>query len=675
MRERNFINSFIKLNLDLFKKLSPVKLVRNPIMLIVELIAFYISYYFINEYINGNDYKLSLQLAIWLWITILISVIAESIAEKSAKAKSDFFSKIKTETFAKKLEVPEKSSSFKKIHSSELKMGDYILIEAGELIARDGEIVEGIAMINESAITGESAAVLREAGGDRSAVTAGTEVLTDWIIVKVTVKEGESFLDQMISLIDGSKRQKTPNEISLSIILISLTIVFIIVTFSVAIFASKLGIKIPIIYLLALIVALIPTTISSLMSAIGIAGAAKLLKINVIVKSARAIEAAGDINTLLLDKTGTITIGNRIGYEFYKFLNIDEKDFIEAIYLSSIEDETPEGRSIVKLFKEKYNVNDIIKPQNYNFINFTAETRISGINYGDVEIRKGAADAIINYIGNVRKTKLIEIRTKVESIAKLGGTPLLVTKNKQVLGVIYLKDIIKSEIKERLNILKSLGVKTIMVTGDNFFTASSIALEVGVDDFLAETTPEKKLEFIKKEQEEGRLVAMCGDGSNDAPALAQADVAIAMNTGTQAAREASNIIDLDNDPTKLLDIIKIGKQILIKRGILTTFSLANDIAKYFAILPAIFIKDFPEFNTLNILNLASAESAILSSIIFNSLIIPALIPFALRDFKYNFKSPKKLLLKNLVIYGVSGLVVPFVGIKIIDSIIVTIGLI
>ena len=653
-------------------KLNPVTLMRNPVMFVVEISSLLATVLAIREvWLGGPDGAILIQIAAWLWFTVLFANFAEAIAESRGKARADSLRATQQETKAKLLRN-QTTRDYDVVVSIELTTDDIVLVEAGDLIPADGEVLEGIASVDESAITGESAPVIRESGGDRSAVTGGTKVVSDWLKVRVMVRPGESFLDRMIQMVEGARRQKTPNEIALTILLTGMTIVFLIVVVTLQPFAIYSGADVSTAFLIALLVTLIPTTIGGLLSAIGIAGMDRLVKANVIAKAGRAVEACGDVDTLLLDKTGTITFGNRMADGFHPLPGVEERTLVEAAALSSLADETPEGKSIVDLARRSYGyVGD--EKLCFRFIPFTAETRMSGADlHTGSEVRKGASDAILRYADTMDRDALTRI---VQAIARSGGTPLVVAMDKRVLGVIHLKDIIKPGIRDRFGELRRMGIRTVMITGDNPLTAAAIAAEAGVDDFLAEATPEKKLELIRKYQSEGRLVAMCGDGSNDAPALAQADVGVAMNDGTQAAREASNLIDLDSDPTKLLEVVRVGKQLLISRGALTTFSIANDVAKYFAIIPALFVPVYPGLNALNIMGLSSPQSAILSAVIFNALIIIALIPLALRGVQYSAASAQELLTRNLLIYGLGGLIVPFIGIKLIDLTVSAIGLV
>ncbi|UYZ09951.1 potassium-transporting ATPase subunit KdpB [Agrobacterium salinitolerans] len=671
-----------------FKKLNPRTLARNPVMFVVATVSVLTTVLFIRDFIMGGDnLGFSFQINLWLWFTVLFANFAEAVAEGRGKAQADSLRRTRTETQAKLLTGDDRSQ-YKMVAGAGLKVNDVVLVEAGDIIPSDGEVIEGVASVNEAAITGESAPVIRESGGDRSAVTGGTQVLSDWIRVRITAAAGSTFLDRMISLVEGAERQKTPNEIALNILLAGMTLIFVLATATIPSFASYAGGSIPIIVLVALFVTLIPTTIGALLSAIGIAGMDRLVRFNVLAMSGRAVEAAGDVDTLLLDKTGTITLGNRQATEFRPVAGVSEQELADAAQLASLADETPEGRSIVVLAKEKYGIRarDMQK-LHANFVPFTAQTRMSGVDFEGSSIRKGAVDAVLAYVnggasqqGNAAVAVKTEtdaargIRTIAEEIAKTGGTPLAVVRDGKLLGVVQLKDIVKGGIRERFAELRRMGIRTVMITGDNPMTAAAIAAEAGVDDFLAQATPENKLELIREEQAKGKLVAMCGDGTNDAPALAQADVGVAMNTGTVAAREAGNMVDLDSDPTKLIEIVEIGKQLLMTRGALTTFSIANDIAKYFAIIPAMFLALYPQLGVLNVMELSTPQSAILSAIIFNALIIIALIPLSLKGVKYRPIGAGALLSRNLVIYGFGGIIVPFIGIKAIDLTITALGL-
>ncbi|HEX2518661.1 MAG TPA: potassium-transporting ATPase subunit KdpB, partial [Castellaniella sp.] len=621
-----------------------------------------------------------LAIALWLWFTVVFANFAEAMAEGRGKAQADTLRRARRDVPAKKLSQPHYGAAFTSVSAAALRQGDVVVVEAGEFIPSDGEVIEGIASVNESAITGESAPVIRESGGDRSAVTGGTQVLSDWLVVRITANPGETFLDRMIAMVEGAKRQKTPNEIALNILLAALTIIFLLATVTLLPFslysvqAAGQGAPVTVTVLVALLVCLIPTTIGGLLSAIGIAGMDRMIQANVIAMSGRAVEAAGDVDVLLLDKTGTITLGNRQATAFIPAEGVRIEALADAAQLASLADETPEGRSIVVLAKERYGLRERdIHRLGATFLPFTAQTRMSGVNLNGRQIRKGAAEAIERHVRQLGTQFPASVRATVETIARQGGTPLVVVDDAQVLGVIQLKDIVKGGIKERFIELRRMGIKTVMITGDNPATAAAIAAEAGVDDFLAEATPEAKLTLIREYQAGGRLVAMTGDGTNDAPALAQADVAVAMNTGTQAAKEAGNMVDLDSNPTKLIEVVEIGKQLLITRGALTTFSLANDIAKYFAIIPAAFATTYPALNTLNIMRLATPQSAILSAVIFNALIIICLIPLALRGVRYRAIGAATLLRRNLLIYGLGGVIVPFVGIKLIDLVLVLLG--
>lgn len=658
---------------DSFKKLNPRRMAKNPVMLVVEIGAVLVTIQMFRGILGmtgSSNFLFEIQITLWLWFTVLFANFAEAMAEGRGKAQADTLRKAKTETTANLL---KENGEIEIVSASQLRRDDVVIVSAGEFIPGDGEIIEGVASVDESAITGESAPVIRESGGDRSAVTGGTRVLSDQIKIRITANAGETFLDKMISLVEGAERKKTPNEIALNILLSGLTIIFLLAVVTLQPFAIYSNAKQTIFVLVSLLVCLIPTTIGGLLSAIGIAGMDRLVQHNVLAMSGRAVEAAGDVNTLLLDKTGTITYGNRQAAEFIPLPNINEKQLAEAAQLSSLADETPEGRSIVALANQKFGLTTPTL-QTPEFIPFTAQTRMSGVNFNGTQIRKGAVDAIEKYVASSGNQSPKELREIVEKIAKQGGTPLVVANNQKPLGVIYLKDVVKTGMKERFDQLRAMGIKTVMITGDNPLTAASIAKEAGVDDFLAEATPEDKMKLIKSEQSQGKLVAMTGDGTNDAPALAQADVGVAMNTGTQAAKEAGNMVDLDSNPTKLIEIVEIGKQLLMTRGALTTFSIANDVAKYFAIIPAMFLVTFPELQSLNIMGLKSPESAILSAVIFNAIIIILLIPLALRGVKYIPMAASALLQRNLLIYGFGGLIVPFLGIKIIDSIITFLGL-
>ncbi len=656
---------------DAFVKLNPRKMMGNPVMFVVEIGSVITTALLLK---GAAGFKFNLQITLWLWFTVLFANFAEAMAEGRGKAQADTLRKARSETMANR--ILGKEQQVEQIPSSKLKAGDLVVVSAGEFIPSDGEIIEGVASVDESAITGESAPVIREAGGDRSAVTGGTRVLSDRIKVKITSNPGETFLDRMIALVEGAERQKTPNEIALNILLAGLTIIFLLAVVTLQPFAIYSGSPQTVFVLVSLLVCLIPTTIGGLLSAIGIAGMDRLVQHNVLAMSGRAVEASGDVNTLLLDKTGTITLGNRQASRFVPAPGVTEQELADAAQLSSLPDETPEGRSIVVLAKERYGLRGReLSQHECKFVPFSAQTRMSGLDLNGFEIRKGATDAIANYVAQSGHRLPDEVRMVVEEISRSGGTPLVVAeKSRGALGVIELKDVVKGGMKERFDQLRAIGIRTVMITGDNPLTAAAIAREAGVDDFLAQATPQDKMDLIKKEQADGKLVAMTGDGTNDAPALAQADVGVAMNTGTQAAKEAGNMVDLDSNPTKLIEIVQIGKQLLMTRGALTTFSIANDVAKYFAIIPAMFAGTFPVLNALNIMHLQTPQSAILSAVIFNALIIIALIPLALRGVKYRPMAAAALLRNNLWIYGAGGIVVPFIGIKIIDILITHMGL-
>lgn len=658
-----------------FRKLDPRSLIKNPVMFVVAVVSALTTVLLVKDVITGSgQLGFSFQIVIWLWFTVLFANFAEAVAEGRGKAQADALRRTRTETQAKLITGGDKA--YRMVPGHSLKVGDVVLVEAGDIIPSDGEVIEGVASVNEAAITGESAPVIRESGGDRSAVTGGTEVLSDWIRVRITAAAGSTFIDRMIALVEGAERQKTPNEIALNILLAGMTLIFVLATVTIPSFASYAGGSIPIVVLVALFVTLIPTTIGALLSAIGIAGMDRLVRFNVLAMSGRAVEAAGDVDTLLLDKTGTITLGNRQATAFHPVQGVTAETLADAAQLASLADETPEGRSIVVLAKEKYALRGReMERLHATFIPFTAQTRMSGVDYDGLSIRKGAVDAILAQAEPTAAAALREARSIADGIAKTGGTPLAVMRNGQVLGVIELKDIVKGGIRERFAELRRMGIRTVMITGDNPMTAAAIAAEAGVDDFLAQATPEDKLNLIRAEQAKGKLVAMCGDGTNDAPALAQSDVGVAMNTGTVAAREAGNMVDLDSDPTKLIEIVEIGKQLLMTRGALTTFSIANDVAKYFAIIPAMFLAFYPQLGALNVMGLATPESAILSAIIFNALIIVALIPLALKGVRYRPVGAGALLTRNLLIYGLGGIIVPFVGIKAIDLAVTALGLV
>ena len=677
---------------DSFRKLHPRTMAKNPVMFVVEVGSVLTTLRLVYDATMGSGgLGFELQITLWLWVTVLFANFAEAMAEGRGKAQADTLRRAKTETVASR-ERP--NGTYEVVPAPELRKGDIVRVTAGEVIPADGDIIEGVASVDESAITGESAPVIRESGGDRSAVTGGTKVLSDWIRIQVTANPGETFLDRMIALVEGAERQKTPNEIALNILLAGLTIVFLIAVVTLQPFAIYSGAPQSVFVLVSLLVCLIPTTIGGLLSAIGIAGMDRLVQHNVLAMSGRAVEAAGDVHTLLLDKTGTITLGNRQATEFVPLPGISDATVADAAQLASLPDETPEGRSIVVLAKEKYGLRGReLSPQHATFVPFTAQTRMSGVDLhvqrgalvmagsaqaaddGAIrEIRKGAAESIEKWIVSRGGTVPPELAGIVSRIARAGGTPLVVAEGTHALGVIHLKDIVKGGIRERFAHLRAMGIKTVMITGDNPLTAAAIAAEAGVDDFLAQATPEDKMALIKREQADGKLVAMTGDGTNDSPALAQADVGVAMNTGTQAAKEAGNMVDLDSNPTKLIEIVEIGKQLLITRGALTTFSIANDVAKYFAIIPAMFLATFPMLGALNIMGLRTPQSAILSAVIFNALVIVALVPLALRGIRYRPEGAAALLRRNLLIYGIGGVIIPFIGIKAIDVVITALGL-
>jgi potassium-transporting ATPase ATP-binding subunit len=680
-----------------FRKLDPRTLCRNPVMFVVEIVTLLVTILYLRDLLTGvtggENLKFTFQIIVWLWITLLFANFAEAVAEGRGKAQAATLRKARTDTRAKRLIDSNGRSGMRDVvegvSAVDLQIGDVVLVEASDLIPSDGDVIEGIASIDESAITGESAPVIRESGGDRSAVTGGTRVLSDWIKVRITAAHGSTFLDRMIALVEGAERQKTPNEIALNILLAGLTLIFVFAVATIPSFANYAGGRVSVVVLVALFVTLIPTTIGALLSAIGIAGMDRLVRFNVLAMSGRAVEAAGDVDTLLLDKTGTITLGNRQAAEFMPLPSVSEKELADAAQLASLSDETPEGRSIVVLAKEKYGIRGRdMSELHAKFIPFSAYTRLSGIDTETSVIRKGAVDAILTFVRStaaapaqtadgtvtamrpsVSDATVHALNLSADKVAKSGGTPLAVAKDGHLLGIIHLKDIIKGGIKERFGELRQMGIRTVMITGDNPLTAAAIAAEAGVDDFLAQATPEAKLKLIRNEQAQGKLVAMCGDGTNDAPALAQADVGVAMNTGTMAAREAGNMVDLDSDPTKLIEIVEIGKQLLMTRGALTTFSIANDVAKYFAIIPAAFVVFYPQLQSLNIMHLATPQSAILSAIIFNALIIVALIPLSLRGVAYKPVGAASILRRNLLVYGLGGIIVPFIGIKLIDLVV------
>ncbi|WP_425059402.1 Potassium-transporting ATPase ATP-binding subunit [Sporomusa carbonis] len=660
---------------DSVHKLHPKTQLRNPVMFIVYIGALLTTALLVRDIAIGTATHVffTFQITLWLWFTVLFANFAEAIAEGRGKAQAQALRSARTQAKANKVTA---NGGTKLVDAGELRTGDVVLVNAGEFIPGDGEVIEGMASVDESAVTGESAPVIRESGGDRSSVTGGTRVLSDWIKVRITANPGETFLDKMISLVEGAKRQKTPNEIALTILLVALTIIFLVAVVTIEPYAMYSGTIISVTTLISLLVCLIPTTIGGLLSSIGIAGMDRLLKRNVLAMSGRAVEAAGDVNVLLLDKTGTITLGNRMAAAFIPAPGISDAQLADVAQLASLADETPEGRSVVVLAKEKYNIRERdLTALAAEFVPFTAQTRMSGVNVKGDEIRKGSMDAIARYVSEHGGVFPEAVRRNCEEIAKAGGTPLVVVKGTRVMGTIYLKDIVKGGIKERFRELRQMGIKTVMITGDNPLTAAAIAAEAGVDDFLAEATPEAKLRLIREYQDKGMLVAMTGDGTNDAPALAQADVGVAMNSGTQAAKEAGNMVDMDSNPTKLIEIVEIGKQLLMTRGSLTTFSIANDVAKYFAIIPAMFAGTYPVLNTFNIMKLATPESAILSAVIFNALIIVSLIPLALRGVKYQPVGAEVILKRNLLLYGIGGLIIPFLGIKLIDILVVALGLV
>ena len=673
-----------------FAKLDPRAMAKNPVMFVVEAVAALTTVIFVRDWMNGSEHLgFTFQIILWLWFTVLFANFAEAVAEGRGKAQAATLRQTREETKAK-LIVNEKTGLVVPTPAGELAPGQIVLVEAGDLIPSDGEVIEGVASVNEAAITGESAPVIREAGGDRSAVTGGTLVVSDWLRVRITAAQGSTFLDRMIALVEGAERQKTPNEIALNILLAGMTIIFVFATVTIPSYAAYAGGAIPVVVLVALFVTLIPTTIGALLSAIGIAGMDRLVRFNVLAMSGRAVEAAGDVDTLLLDKTGTITLGNRQAAEFKPVSGVTERELADAAQLASLADETPEGRSIVVLAKEKYGIRGRdIQELGAKFVPFTAQSRMSGVEIGNSWVRKGAIDAVLDYLktaaagsATVSAGTTREINAVAETIAKSGGTPLAVAKDGKLLGIVHLKDVVKGGIRERFAELRCMGIRTVMITGDNPMTAAAIAAEAGVDDFLAQATPEEKLKLIRAEQAKGKLVAMCGDGTNDAPALAQADVGVAMNTGTQAAREAGNMVDLDSNPTKLIEVVEIGKQLLMTRGALTTFSIANDVAKYFAIIPAMFAVFYAQgggangpLQALNIMHLATPQSAILSAIIFNALIIIALIPLALKGVAYRPIGAGQLLQRNLLIYGLGGIVIPFVGIKALDLLVTALHLV
>jgi K+-transporting ATPase ATPase B chain len=648
-------------------KLDPRSLVANPVIFVTEVVALLVTALFVRDVVVGTPSAFTGQIALWLWLTVLFATFAEALAEGRGKAQADALRRARTTTRANRLMMVDNREVFETVSALELEPGDVVVVRAGEIIPGDGEVVEGIASVNEAAVTGESAPVIREAGGDRSAVTGGTTVVSDWLVVQVTAQAGASFLDRMIALVEGAERQKTPNEIALTVLLAGMTLVFLIAVATLPGFAAYFGVDVPVVVLVALLVCLIPTTIGGLLAAIGIAGMDRLLRFNVLATSGRAVEASGDVDTLLLDKTGTVTFGSRLASEIVPAPGVTEAEAVEAAALASASDETAEGRSIVTLAREKYRVEDVLAGG--VAIPFSARTRLSGLDHGVRKLRKGAVDSVLAFASQQAGRPVAlppSLQAAVERIARSGGTPLALADGARLLGVIHLKDVVKPDIKERFAELRRMGIRTVMVTGDNPITAAAIASEAGVDDFIAQATPEDKLAYIRSEQAKGRLVAMCGDGTNDAPALAQADVGVAMQSGTQAAREAGNMVDLDSNPTKLIEIVAIGKQLLMTRGALTTFSIANDVAKYFAIIPALFVAALPALGALNVMGLASPQSAILSAVIFNALVIIALVPLALRGVTYRPVGAAALLRRNLVVYGLGGLVAPFLGIKLID---------
>jgi K+-transporting ATPase ATPase B chain len=661
--------------IDAFKKLDPRIQWRSPVMFVVFVGSIITSLLFFQSTAGKGEANSSFILAttVWLWFTVLFANFAEALAEGRSKAQAGYLRALKQTVIAKKLSAPHHGSSWAGMPAARLGKGDAVLVEAGDIIPIDGEVIEGVASVDESAITGESAPVIRESGGDFSAVTGGTRVLSDWLVVRITANPGEAFIDRMIAMVEGAKRQKTPNEIALNILLVALTIIFLLVTVTLLPFslfsveAAKAGTPVTITVLIALLVCLIPTTIGGLLSAIGVAGMSRMMQANVIATSGRAVEAAGDVDVLLLDKTGTITLGNRQASEFFPAPGVTQVQLADVAQLASLADETPEGRSIAVLAKQRFNIREReMAALNASFVPFSAQTRMSGVDIENRVIRKGAADTVKKYVESLNRPFPAEVSKTVDDVSRRGSTPLVVVDNGRVMGTIELKDIVKGGIKERFAELRRMGIKTVMITGDNKLTAAAIAAEAGVDDFLAEATPEDKLKLIRNYQAEGRLVAMTGDGTNDAPALAQADVAVAMNSGTQAAKEAGNMVDLDSNPTKLLEIVEIGKQMLMTRGALSTFSIANDVAKYFAIIPAAFVTTYPQLAALDVMHLSSPSSAIISAVIFNALIIVVLIPLALKGVKYRAVGAALLLRRNLLIYGLGGIVVPFIGIKAID---------
>ncbi|HSI40876.1 MAG TPA: potassium-transporting ATPase subunit KdpB [Xanthobacteraceae bacterium] len=663
--------------LDALGKLNPVALARNPVIFVTEIVAMLVSFIFVRDAVSGAPSAFTGQIMGWLWFTVLFANFAEAIAEGRGRAQADTLRRARTDTRAKRLRSAAERTAYEEVSALDLKVGDLVLVQAGDLVPGDGEVVEGIASVNEAAITGESAPVIRESGGDRSAVTGGTTVASDWLVVRITAAAGSSFLDRMIALVEGAQRQKTPNEMALAVLLAGMTLIFLVAVVSLTGLGAYSGTVIAVPVLAALLVTLIPTTIGGLLSAIGIAGMNRLVRHNVLAMSGRAVEAAGDVDTLLLDKTGTITYGNRMATEVIPVPGVSEREAAFVALRASLADETPEGRSIVALARETYGVSlpDAV-PEGAVFVPFSAATRLSGVDLPGTRIRKGAIDAVRGFLRleGAQAPEPQAYLAAVDRISRSGGTPLGLAENGRLVGVVHLKDVVKPDIKDRFAQLRRMGIRTVMVTGDNPVTAAAIASEAGVDDFIAEATPQDKLAYIRNEQRQGRLVAMCGDGTNDAPALAQSDVGVAMQSGTQAAREAGNMVDLDSDPTKLIEIVGIGKQLLMTRGALTTFSIANDVAKYFAILPALFVASIPELGVLNVMGLASPESAILSAVIFNALIIVALIPLALKGVAARVTDPGALLRRNLLVYGLGGVLVPFAGIKLIDLAVNALGL-
>jgi potassium-transporting ATPase ATP-binding subunit len=652
-----------------FVKLNPATLIKNPVMFVLEIVTALTTVILVRDLLTGGgSIGFEFQIVIWLWFTVLFANFAEAVAEGRGKAQADTLRKARTETLAKRIQSVASYKKFESVSADKLRAGDLVVCEAGDVIPGDGDVIEGIASVNEAAITGESAPVIRESGGDRSAVTGGTTVISDRIIIRITSSPGSSFLDRMIKLVEGAERQKTPNEIALDILLVGLTIIFVFATATIPSYVTYAGGAVSVVILVALFVTLIPTTIGALLSAIGIAGMDRLVRFNVLAMSGRAVEAAGDVDTLLLDKTGTVTFGNRQATEIIVVPGVTEREAAEAALLASDADETAEGRSIIMMVQEKYNVRRQPAPAEARFIEFSATTRLSGVDIGKRKLRKGAVDSVLKFAREAGQNiaEPPAFRAAVDKIARSGGTPLGLAEGDRILAVIHLKDVVKPDVRDRFAALRRMGIKTVMITGDNPVTAAAIASEAGVDDFIAQATPEDKLRYIRGEQSQGRLIAMCGDGTNDAPALAQADVGVCMQTGTQAAREAGNMVDLDSDPTKLIEVVEIGKQLLMTRGALTTFSIANDVAKYFAIIPAMFVAFYPQLQVLNVMQLTTPQSAILSAIIFNALIIIALIPLALKGVKYRPIGAAALLRRNLLIYGLGGIILPFIGIKAID---------